>query len=187
MQGARADARRNRQRILAAAREVFAAEGPGARMDIIAAQAGLAVGTLYRHFPTKEALLEAAVADRTGEAEAEARAALARAEAGADAGAEVDALVRRFAQEHRQDRAWKAAAAAVGVVPAFDRGDAAAALDAVGRLLRRAQEAGQIRAGVTAVDLWLLLAGLPGPEAPPDSYQRCLDVVLAGLRPAAAG
>jgi AcrR family transcriptional regulator len=53
----RADARRNRERIMASARELFARLGPEAQMDEIAAHAGVGIGTVYRHFPTKEALL----------------------------------------------------------------------------------------------------------------------------------
>src|ERR1700730_10008019 len=60
----RADARRNRERIMCSARELFAREGPQAQMDEVAAQAGGGVGTVYRHFPTKEALLTAMVRDR---------------------------------------------------------------------------------------------------------------------------
>lgn len=62
--GMRADARRNRQRILEAAAATFAAEGIGVPIDVVAERAGLGVGTLYRHFPTKEALFEAIVVDR---------------------------------------------------------------------------------------------------------------------------
>ena len=53
----RADARRNRERILSSGRELFAREGPEAQMDEIAAHAGVGIGTVYRHFPTKELLL----------------------------------------------------------------------------------------------------------------------------------
>ncbi|MEV8597707.1 helix-turn-helix domain-containing protein [Streptomyces sp. NPDC052012] len=60
----RADARRNRERLLKAAVEAFAAQGEGASLDDIAKQAGVGSGTLYRHFPTRRALLEAAYADR---------------------------------------------------------------------------------------------------------------------------
>ena len=55
----RADARRNRERILGAAKDVFAEQGADAQMDDVARKAGVGVGTVYRHFPTKEALLEA--------------------------------------------------------------------------------------------------------------------------------
>ena len=60
----RADARRNRQRIVEAATTTFAAEGIGVPVDVIAERAGVGIGTLYRHFPTKEALFEAIVLDR---------------------------------------------------------------------------------------------------------------------------
>ena len=60
----RADAQRNRERIMSAGRELFAREGPQAQMDEIAAHAGVGIGTVYRHFPTKDALLTAMVRDR---------------------------------------------------------------------------------------------------------------------------
>ena len=60
----RADAQRNRERIMVSGRELFAREGPQAQMDEIAAHAGVGIGTVYRHFPTKEALLTAMVRDR---------------------------------------------------------------------------------------------------------------------------
>jgi AcrR family transcriptional regulator len=56
----RADARRNRERVLAAAARAFAGEGPAATIEAIAKDAGVGVGTVYRHFPTREALIEAA-------------------------------------------------------------------------------------------------------------------------------
>src|SRR3954469_17115802 len=59
----RADARRNRERVLTAAREVFAEHGREAQMDDVARRAAVGVGTVYRHFPTKEALLEALAVD----------------------------------------------------------------------------------------------------------------------------
>jgi len=186
LQPLRADARRNRERILAAARELFADEGPAARMDAVAARAGLAVGTLYRHFPTKEALLEAVVQDRARAAEARARAALERVGDGADPAAEVDDLMRWYASVLLEDRAWKAAAAAAGLLPdpyPYSQGSARAALDAAGELLAAAQRAGAVRPDLTAGDLALLLGGLPGGEVPPDTRARYLDVVLSGLRP----
>jgi AcrR family transcriptional regulator len=60
----RADARRNRARILEAAEAVFASRGSGAGIDDVATEAGLGVGTLYRHFPTKEALISAILFER---------------------------------------------------------------------------------------------------------------------------
>src|ERR1700742_4699454 len=60
----RADARRNRERIMHSGRELFALHGPEAQMDEIAAHAGVGIGTVYRHFPTKEALLTEMVRER---------------------------------------------------------------------------------------------------------------------------
>ena len=70
----RADALRNRARILEAAEVVFAAEGIEAPVDTIAEKAGVGVGTLYRHFPTKEKLCEAILLDRLMDLTADARA-----------------------------------------------------------------------------------------------------------------
>src|SRR5689334_8476225 len=60
----RADARRNRERILAAARVACAEHGPAVQMDDVARRAGVGVGTVYRHFPTKDALIQALVAEK---------------------------------------------------------------------------------------------------------------------------
>ena len=72
----RADARRNRERVIAAARAVFAEHGRDAQMDDVARRAGVGVGTVYRHFPTKEALLVALALDAFERVVAEARRAL---------------------------------------------------------------------------------------------------------------
>src|ERR1700728_3738805 len=76
MRPLRADARRNRDRVLDAARAAFGAEGSDASLDEIARRAGVGAGTVYRHFPTKEALFEAVVIDRMGELIQEAQALL---------------------------------------------------------------------------------------------------------------
>src|SRR5215208_7208931 len=73
----RADARRNREKVLAAARAVFSENGRDAQMDDVARRAGVGVGTVYRHFPTKEALIQALVVDSFEAIAAHARAALA--------------------------------------------------------------------------------------------------------------
>jgi AcrR family transcriptional regulator len=72
----RADARRNREKVLAAARAEFSEHGRDAQMDEVARRAGVGVGTVYRHFPTKEALIEALMVDSFQMIAAEARAAL---------------------------------------------------------------------------------------------------------------
>jgi AcrR family transcriptional regulator len=72
----RTDARRNRLKVIDAAQVVFSEHGPDARMDEVAEKAGVAVGTLYRHFPNKEALLKALIAERLGQVAECARNAL---------------------------------------------------------------------------------------------------------------
>ncbi len=166
-----------------AARRVGRALGPAAPMDGIAAAAGLAVGTLYRHFPTEEALLEAALADRIAEAEAAARAVIDRVAGEADPADQVDALVRWYAEVHLQDRAWKAAAAAAGLAADLDRGEARGA--GRGRGAAAPRPVGRPHPGRPDHHRphTLLLAGIPGPEVPADARARYLDVLLSGPRP----
>src|SRR5436853_6815375 len=78
----RADARRNRDKVLHAARDAFAASGFGVPLDEIAARAGVGPGTVYRHFPTKEALFEAVGQSRIEDLVADARARAGAAEPG---------------------------------------------------------------------------------------------------------
>ena len=77
----RADARRNRERILKAARAVFAEQGMNSQIDDVAKRAKVGVGTVYRHFPTKEALLDALVREHFEEIAGFAREALEREDA----------------------------------------------------------------------------------------------------------
>src|SRR5687767_3365574 len=77
----RADARRNREKVMAAARGAFAEHGSEAQMDEIARRAEVGVGTVYRHFPTKEALCGALIEDTFARLADEARAALDEADA----------------------------------------------------------------------------------------------------------
>ena len=72
----RADARRNREKVLTAARDVFSEHGRDAQMDDVARRAGVGVGTVYRHFPTKEALIEALMVAAFEAIAAQAEAAL---------------------------------------------------------------------------------------------------------------
>src|SRR5580658_9490937 len=79
----RADAQRNRARVLEAAEVVFAAEGLNVPVDVIAEKAGVGVGTLYRHFPTKEKLFEAIIVERISGLAVEARCRLTAEDPGA--------------------------------------------------------------------------------------------------------
>jgi AcrR family transcriptional regulator len=171
----RADAARNREKVLRAAREVFAESGYGVPLDEIAARAGVGPGTVYRHFPAKEALFEAVVAARVEDLIADARA---RADA-ADPGAAFFGYLARIAEESAAKRDLPDAISIAGSL----RDDLHAALDL---LLRRAQQAGAVRAEVRTSDLIVLLKGmfasLAGSTDP--ALRELVFAVLAdGLRP----
>lgn len=174
----RADARQNRQRILAAAHARFAADGPAAEMDAIARHAGVAVGTLYHHFGTKEGLLEAVVSEGLGQVLAYVRGLLGEA----DPWTGVDRLLHIFAERHQRDRVFKEL---IGAQPALAASAAATKQElgaAMQQVLARAQAAGQLRSDVVAADIPLLLAGLSERALAPADRLRYLQIVLDGLR-----
>lgn len=184
----RADAVRNRARILEAARAVVTETGADAAMEDIARRAGVAVGTLYRHFPAKTDLVTAVVARSVDRIADLAGAALAEADAGGSPGALLDRLFRAVAEEHATDRVFKEAAgrlhdpARAGAPgPGTAEHRAGAAITA---LLDRARAAGEVRAEVEMADLLVLLSGVPGLDVPPQRRRTYVDVVLAGLRTA---
>ena len=175
--GMRADARRNYQRLLAAAGEAFAERGADdASLEDIARRAGVGIGTLYRHFPTRQALLEAVF------------------------GEQVDALEARAAELLQSDSPRAALADWLAAMVAFSKAKRSlttAMLDselllsckkvlhgASDALLERAQQAGAIRAGVQGADVIRLthavsLAADMGQD--PGQADRMLALVLAGV------
>ncbi|MER6513808.1 helix-turn-helix domain-containing protein [Nonomuraea sp. NPDC001636] len=152
----RADARRNRERVLQIAQEALAADGLTISLDEIARRAGFGVGTVHRHFPTEEALVEAVLLGRAERFVADARA-LATAE---DAGR---AFFGWFCRVAEQAAAHQALCDLLdgGAGPAPRPGSALEAdlADAVGRLLARAQRAGAVRRDLSADDVRDLLRG----------------------------
>ena len=176
----RADARRNRERVLAAARRAFAEQGFAVPLDEIAAAAGVGPGTVYRHFPTKEALFEAVSLANVEELAADARA---RAEA-ADPDLAFAGFLDRLADQALAKRDLPDAFAGAGA-------DAMAAAvadmhDALGVLLANAQEVGGVRRDVSVSDLVVLLKGLLHAvrgDPDPDVRHRLLAVIHDGLRP----
>lgn len=133
----RADARHNHARVLAAARETFAEQGPSATLDAVARRAGVGAGTVYRRFPSKEALLAAVVNDRLDRL-VEELATPASADPGA---AFLAAFERAVSQVALNKALCESMASAAGVSPGVhDR-----FLAALAPLLARAQRAGAVR------------------------------------------
>jgi AcrR family transcriptional regulator len=187
----RVDAARNQARILDVARRLVGAHGPDAAMDDIAREAGVAVGTLYRHFPTKAALVEAVVRDSTEQLAEAAEAAAARAAGGGDAAAELGDLFRLVARRHSEDLAVKEAAASLGAdadgvdgrVGGEPGPPRARAWAAIVELLDRAVAAGSVRPDLTPQDLLMFVAGLPRDPTNPAQRDRYVEIVLDGVRP----
>ncbi|MCX0275458.1 TetR family transcriptional regulator [Nocardia zapadnayensis] len=180
--GRRADALRNREAIVAATRALVVECGPGIGMDEIAAAAGIAVGTLYRHFPSKRDLIDGAVADL---AEAIARsldAASARVETGA--GPAIDellALLRSVVLDMKQERLFRFAVAALAE-------DALGEIRVRGRLgverlVAAAHREGSLYPDITTDDVVLLLATVPADTAPEQDRLRWLELVRRALTP----
>jgi AcrR family transcriptional regulator len=179
----RADARRNRARLLEAAREAFAAEGLAVPLDEIARRAGVGPGTLYRHFPTKEALFEAVVDDRLRDLADTARG-LRSAE---DAGAALFTLIDRLAAEAAVKKDLVDALAGAGVEVRNSLAATAGDLrEEIGHLLARAQRHGAVRPDLDIADLMALLSGLFAALTAPAHRRadpaRALAVLRAGLR-----
>jgi AcrR family transcriptional regulator len=178
----RADARRNRSRILEAAETAFAEEGLGVPVDEIARRAGVGAGTLYRHFPTKEALFEAVI-----RAHLEGLVEKARSLAGSDRpGSALFEFLGYLAQEGASKRNLVDALAGAGVDIKARLAEPKQQLDgSMQVLLERAQDAGEVRPDVILADLVGLVMGacmFAGTETTPCSQSRMMAVVCDGLR-----
>lgn len=183
----RADARRNRARVLEAADAVFASKGPSASTEEVAEQAGVAIGTVFRHFPTKQALLEAVIVERLSSLASEA-AALADAD---DPGAAFFEFFAHWVKLSATKHAFADALADAGVnVKAVESCHARVVGDlhrAVETLLTRAQRAGAVRDDIRLPELIALLIGASRAAEHAgrntDLQARALAVVFDGLRP----
>jgi AcrR family transcriptional regulator len=174
----RADAKRNRGRILEEARVAFATEGPEVSLDEIARRAQVGAGTVHRHFPTKEALMTAVVLDRLGALSAQAKQ-LAVAD---DATTAFVEFVRELAGEAAKNLMLTTAlGGTIGPEGAAAGADLSTGL---GTLLVRAQEAEGIRRDVGVAELHAILGGVIAMERgmAPDRRGLGLDVVIDGLR-----
>jgi AcrR family transcriptional regulator len=179
----RADAQRNRERILEIAKEAFTRSGASANLDEVARQAGVGAGTLYRHFPTRDALLEAVY-----RSEVEKLAAAERKFA--ETLPPIDAL-----------RAWMLLfvdyiAAKQIIAPALNTivGGPSKVFEATGHqikeaihaLVKRAMASGDIRPDLDPLDLLRALVGVSNVASAPDwpqSARRLVHILIAGSRP----
>jgi AcrR family transcriptional regulator len=175
----RADSARNQASILRAARTLVSTRGPDVGMDEIAREAGVAVGTLYRHFPTKTDLVNAILTDHVSSIVEDLEAATARVEEGGRALPEMTALLERVAASVGQDRAVKAAATNLASDAMRDLEQRVIA--ALTRLVAAAHREGAIYPDVTPADLALLVSMLPGDDVPEPARRRWLQVALRGL------
>jgi AcrR family transcriptional regulator len=177
---ARADARRNRAKVLQAAGDAFAREGSGASLDRIAALAGLGAGTIYRHFPTKESLLEAVVVQRVDEVVARGLARRAEQAPGPAFFGFLNDVVQ-MSGSHRgvcdaltADGSWPR----VAFQAAGHRFDSALVA-----MLRAAQQVGSVRVDADAADVRTLLAGCAVMVQAGPRSERLVRRVLDVLRP----
>jgi AcrR family transcriptional regulator len=178
----RADARRNRERVLAAARGQFAANGLDAQIDDIARAADVGVGTVYRHFPTKEALLEALAADRFLRLAEWAREAFETP----DGWEGLCDFLRRSAELGANDRLLSEAMAERDAFQGAQH-EKEELMEATAALVERAQATGELRPEIGAQDIAMLMCGLgratgPGSFDHAMSWERYLEIIIAGLR-----
>ena len=178
----RADARRNRERIMSSGRELFARDGPEAQMDEIAAHAGVGIGTVYRHFPTKEALLTEMVRVRFQEFAAIATLA----EDTVDPRDALETVMRRSAEAVEGDMGFQLAMMGSDQLEWEGIEEEKAVLAAVlTRIIRRAVSAGVVRDDFTFEDFGMVMCGItstmyykPGSA----DWRRHLAILLHGVR-----
>jgi len=179
----RRDAAENRQRLVHAAWEVFAELGPDAGVEDIARRAGVGMGTLYRRFPTKEALVLALHEGLLDEMLAHTRETAADDPMGRGLEEFLWDMGAVMSSHHGcLSRLWRSAPPATG-----ERRKEL--WDLVGRLLRQAQRAGEVRDDLTLTDVYLCVLSLRGliedtATQAPNAWRRHLSVALAGFAPA---
>jgi AcrR family transcriptional regulator len=180
----RADAARNRRRLLEAAARVFAERGLDAGVDEIAREAGVGIGTLYRRFPTKDDLIAAVLDDRFETIVA----AIEEAAAADDPWAALEAVMAAFAEAAVVHRALLHNLAYSGCHAPLVQAAKERVLEQLDAVLARARADGAVRDDVTARDL-LALSGMLSRLPPwqlaqePDVWRRYLGLMLDGLRP----
>src|ERR1700720_1301485 len=178
----RPDPRRNRERILASARAAFAESGADAQIDDVARHAGVGVGTVYRHFPTKQALLTELVRQTFRLFTEWAREAL---EAGGEPFALIEGLLRRIAETAAGDVGVQyVLATSAGAAWTEAPAEQDELLAVIAELIERARRAGTIRPDIEAIDIGMLICGVVSAMGPRPGFdwRRHLDLVIDTLR-----
>jgi len=171
----RADAENNRQHVVDVARAAFGAEGLDLPVREVARRAGVAVATVYRHFPSRQDLVDAVLADQVARCGADMRAALADP----DSRRALSTAVRHFGESQVRDR---------GLVEAL-RGSRTAFTDerrahaeAFALLVRRAHDDGALRGHLTVADARLALVAIASARSlPAPAVRKLTDLLLAGV------
>lgn len=177
----RADARRNQEKLIEAARKVFAEQGGGASMEAIAKQAGVGVGTLYRHFPKRIDVVEAVYRDDVDVLVAAADRGLTEL----GPWAALETFLRAYVDYGRAKRIFlNELHEAFEKNPDLKVGSRERILDAYQRVLHRAQEAGEARDDIDGDDLMQLVSPICiSAQFEVGQSERLLNMILDGLRP----
>ena len=176
----RADAVRNRTAILEAAKRLVAEQGTEVAMGEIARVAGVAVGTLYRHFPNKADLLAAVVNEYVEALADDAQGAWERVEAGrSDADQELLGFLGRALEMIARSHAAKSVARALGAEVEYAEPETRAT-EALGRLIEAGRSSGRLRRDLTVSDLYTLMVFYPG-EGSAEVRRRWLELIRPGL------
>ena len=179
----RADARRNRDAVLSAARRLFASAGTEASMPAIAAAAGVAVGTIYRHYPSKEQLIEAVVIERL-----RAIVRIVEAVLSAPSNHPFAVFFQQVAALCVEDGRFAAIVSEVAHTSTAGRDASQQLQQALTRLLDAAADCGELRVRLEPADIPILLAGVrrAAQQQDPARWERYIGVVLHGVCNASA-
>jgi AcrR family transcriptional regulator len=182
----RADARRNRDRILESARQLFAENGAEAQIDDVARRAGVGVGTVYRHFPTKEALMAELVRRQFRLFADRAQEALEQVERDEDSLAVLEEVMRSNAETTADDAAVRYAMTIGGQhIWGQAKTEQDELLTTTEEFLVRARRAGNVRPDAQASDIAMLMCGVcstMGSSRPEFDWRRHLDLAIETLR-----
>ncbi|MBT2212481.1 MULTISPECIES: TetR/AcrR family transcriptional regulator [Actinomadura] len=180
----RADVRRNRENLLAAAREIFTSHGAESSLESVAERAGVGIGTLYRHFPTRQDLLESLLADGYDQLGLRAHELLDDPDPGAAFVTWLEAFIAQVTP-------FRGMAASVVVTMRDERSELFHSCHAMrtagATLFARALEAGAVPPGTAFLDVLRLAGGIAmATEGEPEMSRRLLDLAVHGVVPGAA-